>query len=126
MKPSRKPAVKVTVTISQENMPQWYEFLKNIDSGHVRAAVLRAHLKHPGESAVFRQPRTAPASLPQESDETPQEHTPAAPISSPASQARLESPSLPATPAGSISTSPATARGGLASAMLRAGQAPRW
>lgn len=124
MKPSRKPAVKVTVTISQENMPQWYEFLRNIDSGHVRAAILRAHLKNPGEAQVFQQPRNdSPAR---------QQASAAEPAASPVIEAALQAGTTPSSPPAppvmatpEAPSYPAT-RGGLASAMLRAGQAPRW
>lgn len=47
-------SLRVTISISETKMPQWFAFLSAIQSGSVRAEMLRLHLQNPDPNILLR------------------------------------------------------------------------
>lgn len=52
---TKKESLRVTVTISKDDMPQWYQLLSGFANGFVRAEIIRAYLKsiHSPDASVL-------------------------------------------------------------------------
>lgn len=47
-------SLRVTIAISEAKMPQWFAFLNAIQSGSVRAEMVRLHLQNPDPSILLK------------------------------------------------------------------------
>lgn len=128
--------MRVMVTISESTMPNWYAFLANIGSGHVRAEVIRAHLMEPGSVDVFRgRSNKTPSDFVQSIEQNPAEIGSAVMRTSPveadpmnassAREANSSAASVHGQAAQAASTAPASA-GGLATSLIRSGAVRSW
>lgn len=55
-----KKSLRVNLTFSETSQPEWFAYLSKIHSGHVRAELVRAHLKPPGEVNPFAPEKDQP------------------------------------------------------------------
>lgn len=58
---STTKSLKVILSFSEKNTPEWFRYLSAVDSGFVRAELLRKHLKAPGAVQIWQDGEQPPA-----------------------------------------------------------------
>lgn len=66
----KNQSIKVILSFSEKKTPDWFRYLSAVDSGFVRAELLRRHLKAPGAVNLWADEPT-PAPLTASPDVTP-------------------------------------------------------
>lgn len=84
----KNQSIKVILSFSAKKTPEWHHFLSTIESGFVRAELLRKHLKAPGSVQIWPGNNSTPADA-----DTP------APIAAMQLPAIQEAPASPPSPA---------------------------
>jgi len=98
----KNQSIKVILSFSAKKTPDWFHFLSAVDSGFVRAELLRKHLKAPGTVQIWPGNNSTPTDA-----DTPAETLPSK-EPKPASIAAPASPSMPSMQLPAIQEAPAS------------------
>ena len=121
----KNQSIKVILSFSAKKTPEWHHFLSTIESGFVRAELLRKHLKAPGTVQIWPGNNSTPADADTPAETVPNKEPKPAPIAAPASPsmqlpAIQEAPASPPSPA-QIAKAPEQATESLADSLLKGG-----
>lgn len=115
----KNQSIKVILSFSAKKTPEWHHFLSTIESGFVRAELLRKHLKAPGTVQIWPGNNSTPADADTPAETLPNKEPKPAPIAAMQLPAIQEAPASPAPIHGA--KAPVQATESLADSLLKGG-----
>ena len=92
----KNQSIKVILSFSAKKTPDWFHFLSAVDSGFVRAELLRKHLKAPGTVQIWPGNNSTPTDADTPAETLPDKEPKPAPVAAPIAATASPSVRLPA------------------------------